>query len=183
MDREKSHNKTRNHEQGMMLVAGHLSRRPAHQFFHQAGRVERGGGFEDHTDAAAMLIERFDIVRQLLVFPPMPLVPWGILEKDSVQLLDMVFAQRHLAPGVENQLGGLGISGHFLLIAGSERSQIQVGKQNVDFSIRQLRAFDSSGGAHRLHRGHMTQRREAVLSQVAERFPRPLELIDFADEP
>ena len=130
-----------------------------------------------------MGVERLDVVRQFFVVPAVMFVSVRMLQEDAVKLLDVVFIERDFLPRIEHQFRGLRISGDFLFVASSERSQVEIREQGIDLPVRQPRAFDSSRSADGFDRRHTSQTRQAIGGQMAERLPRAFELVDLADKP
>ena len=61
-----------------------------------------------------------------------------------MQLLDVVFGERDLAPGLEEQLHRFGITGDFLLVSRCERFDLQIGEQSLHFAVGEFAAFNAS---------------------------------------
>jgi hypothetical protein len=76
-----------------------------------------------------------------------------VAQQDLVQLLDVVLVERDVLPGREHQIHHLGVAGHFLLVAGGEGLDLQVGQQALDLAVRQLAALDAGGRANALDGG------------------------------
>src|SRR5262249_34494751 len=79
MNREKPYDERGDHEKGMVLVPRQFGYGPADEFLHQPRRIGRTRCLEYHTNAAAMLIERFNIVWMFFVLAPMVLIAIGVL--------------------------------------------------------------------------------------------------------
>ena len=86
------------YEQGMLFVGVNFANSPSHQLMHQPRRVEWTGSLKDHAHAAAMLIEGFDIICDLFVFPAMVFVARGVLHQNAVQLFDVIFSEWNVVP-------------------------------------------------------------------------------------
>ena len=99
-----------------MTISFKLPLRPGNQFVHQPRRVKRSGRFKDDAHTSAVLIEGFHVVRNRLVAPAMVLVAKRKFEERSVKLLDVVFRQRHVPPGIEHQFRCLRIARNLLFI-------------------------------------------------------------------
>jgi hypothetical protein len=99
-----------------------------------------------------------------------------------MQLLDVIFIQRNVPPGIEDELRGLGISGDLLFVSRLERSQVQVRKQQIHFAIGESRALDSSRRTNGLHCRNLSQRRQPIRCKGTERLPGSFELVDLADK-
>src|SRR5262245_22144627 len=90
MNCEKPYDERGDHEKRVVLAPGQFGYGPAHEFLHQPRGIGGTRRLKYHTNAAAVLIERFNIVRMLFVVAAMVLVAIGVLQKDSVKLLDVV---------------------------------------------------------------------------------------------
>lgn len=99
--------------------------------------------FQHDSDLFSGLVECRNIIRLGLVFAPMMRVLFAVSEQVAMQLLDVVFCERDLAPGLKDQLHGFGITGHFLLVPRCERFDIEIRKQSLNFTIREFAAFDA----------------------------------------
>ena len=91
---------------------------PCHQFFHKNRRVEWRGGLEHDAYFVAVGVERADMIRIGFVLASVPLILLGVAEQITVELFDMVFAQRYGGITIENGLHSLCITCDFLLVAG-----------------------------------------------------------------
>lgn len=65
----------------------------------------------------------------------MPLVFFAMAQKITVKLLDMVFRDGNVLPGMENCFHHFGIAGDFLLVAAAEAFDFQVGKQALNLVV------------------------------------------------
>src|SRR5579862_3528158 len=74
MDGEKSHHKDGNDEQRMMGFSFQFLVRPGDEFLHQPRSVGWLGSLKNDSNTPAMLVERLDIVRDVLVVSAMMLV-------------------------------------------------------------------------------------------------------------
>lgn len=74
-------------------------------------------------------------------------------QQDLVQLLDVVLGERDVLPRRKHQVHQLGITGHFLLVAGSEGLDLQVRQQLLHLPVGQLAALDAGRGANTLDGG------------------------------
>ena len=68
-----------------------------------------------------------DAVRVGLVVAAMPCVFLAGAQQHLMQLLDVVLGKRDVLPRREHLVHHLGIASHFLLVAGVERFDLQVG--------------------------------------------------------
>src|SRR5436190_22613307 len=100
-----------------------------------------------------------------------------------MQLLDVVFIQGNIPPGIEDKLSGLGIAGDLLLVSRLEGPQVEVRKKQIHFAIGQSRALDSSRRTDGLDGRNLAQCGEPFGRKGTERFPCPFELVDLADKP
>jgi hypothetical protein len=91
-----------------------------------------------------------------------------------VELLDVILTEGQVLPRAEDCLHDLGIAGDFLLIAAGERSNFEIGQQPLDLPIRELAAFDSSGGTDAFNRGHMAKRTQSSGASVPKALHAPL---------
>ena len=64
-----------------------------------------------------MLVERFNVVRYLLVLSTMTLVPRRVFQQDAMQLLDVIFGKRDVGPALEDQFHAHGVARDLLLVA------------------------------------------------------------------
>lgn len=60
-----------------------------------------------------------------------------------MQLLDLIFVERNVLPGLEHEIHQLGVAGHLLLVTCLERMDSQIREQLLDFAVRELAAFDA----------------------------------------
>ena len=74
----------------------------------------------------------------------MPLVFFAVAQQVAVKLLDVIFGDGDVLPGMEDGFHDLGITGDFLLIASVELFNFQVGKQSLNLSVGELTAFNAS---------------------------------------
>jgi len=156
---------------------------PADQFRHAAGRVEGCRGLEHDRDRPAVRVEGGDAVGRCLVVAAMPGVLLAMDQEIAVQLLDVVLGDGDVLPGAEDKLHDLAVSGDFLLVAGGERLDFEIGEQPLDLPVGKLAAFDAGGGADAFDGGDPSQRRQPFGGERAERALGALELVDFGDQP
>lgn len=93
---------------------------------HEAGGGEGGGGLEGDADFAAVLIEGGDAIGGGLVLVAMVGVFLAVGEEVAVELLDVVFGEREVGPGLEDQLHPFGVTGDLLLIARFEGFNLEM---------------------------------------------------------
>ena len=55
-----------------------------------------------------------------------------------MELLDVVFRNGEVFPDAEDQVHGVGVSGHFLLVAGREGLDLQIGEEPLDVRSESL---------------------------------------------
>jgi hypothetical protein len=97
------------------------------------------------TKAAACNHPAFgNVVRLGLVIAAMMRFFLAVLEQIAMQLLDVIFSERDLFPGLENQLHRFGATGYFLLVSRCERFDLQVGEQPLHFAVGEFAAFNAS---------------------------------------
>ena len=74
-----------------------------------------------------------------------------------MQLLDMVFSDGYVGPGMEDRLHDLGIAGDFLFVSCGEFLDIEAGEHLLDLAVGQLASLDARGGTNTLNGGDPTQ--------------------------
>jgi RNA polymerase sigma-54 factor len=68
------------------------------------------------------------------------------LQQHLMQLADVVLGQAQIGPGLEHEVHGFGIAGHFLLVARTEGLEGDRPREQVlDLGVRQLRSLDARG--------------------------------------
>lgn len=77
-------------------------------------------------DLHAIFIERRNTVRVGLVVATVPAILLAVLEEDLVQLLDVVFGEGNVLPGVEYQIHQFSVSSHFLFVSSRKRLDLEV---------------------------------------------------------
>src|SRR5688572_18601262 len=92
----------------------------AYQLGHESWRIEGRRGLEDDL-RPSVLVRRCDIVGQLLVVTTVPLVAFDMTEKESVELLDVVFGQADITMALENERVQLAVSANLGFVARAER--------------------------------------------------------------
>src|ERR1041385_3645008 len=116
MDRKKSHDENGDDQQRMMRLSFQLPVRPRHEFLHKPRGIEGTCSFKNDANTPAMFIKCLDVIGNVFIAPPVMLVTRGKLQQDPVELLDMVFRQRHFPPRIKHQARRLSVSGPFLFI-------------------------------------------------------------------
>ena len=111
----------------------------------------------------------------------MPLVLSAMAQQIAVQLFDVVFIGWNVLPGMKNRFHRLGITGNFLLIAGSKAFYVKVSKQVLDFAVSQFAAFNPGGRADAFDSGNPAQRIQSLWRKRPKRAPCALEFIDFGE--
>src|SRR5215469_1814242 len=155
---------------------------PIDEFLHPTWRFEWRGGIKYNAQTFAIGTKSLDMVRHFLVVPAMLLILAAVFEKNSMQLLDVVFCDRYGLETLENHIHCIGIAGHFLLVAACERLRLHAGEQLFHFPIAESCAFNSGGGANALDRCDAPQAGEFFRRECLHHLPSPLELIDLGDE-
>lgn len=67
----------------------------------------------------------------------------AVLEQIAVQLLDMIFVERDMLPGREEQFHHFCIARDFLFVAGGEFFDLDVREQGIHLGIAQLAPLDA----------------------------------------
>ena len=156
--------------------------RPREQLPHQPGRVERRRGLEDDAEARSAGTESLDVVGQPLPGAAMALVLLRVPQQVTVKLSHVVLREVDDVPAREDGVHRLGVAGHLLLAARSERPDLDRGEKLLDLPVAQRRSFDARGRTDALDRRHVPQTGQPLGRQTAEREPRALELVDLGDE-
>ena len=112
----------------------------------------------------------------------MPRVFLAVDEEITVQLLDVVLGDYDIVPRPEHEFHHLRIAGHFLLVAGGEGFDLEIGEQPLDLAVGQFAALDPRRGTDALDRSDTSQRRQTLRRERAQRTPCTLELVDLGDQ-
>jgi hypothetical protein len=84
VDRQETDDEDTENQQRMVFFGVESGSGPIDQLSHQSGRVEGTRRSEDHTEAAAGVVERFDAGREALGVTTVPRVRFGVLQQDPV---------------------------------------------------------------------------------------------------
>jgi hypothetical protein len=112
----------------------------------------------------------------------MALVFVAVAQQFAMELLDVVLGDGDLGPGGEDRLHNIRVAGHFLLVAGSERLDLEVGERRLDLAVGEPSALDAGRGADTLDGRDPAECGEPLRRQGAEGSPGALELVDLRDE-
>lgn len=86
----------------------------------------------------------------------MALILDAVTQQSLMELADMVLGESQVGVGLEHQVHRLGISGHFLFIAGLEGlDRDRPREQVLDFGIGELRSLKTRRGADALDGRHL----------------------------
>jgi hypothetical protein len=69
---------------------------------------------------------------------------FAVFKQIAMQLLDVVFGERDLSPGLEEQFHRFGVTGNFLLVSRCERFDLKIGEQPLHFAVGEFAAFNAS---------------------------------------
>ena len=79
-----------------------------------------------------------------------------------MKLFDVVLRHRNFMPRFEDQLRDFCVSGNLLFIASAERSQVEIGQDEVDLPVCQFRTFNACRGSNGFNSRHPPQCRQAI---------------------
>ena len=120
MDGEEYHNKTPNQYQPMLRFFADRLIEPIDEFLHPPWCFEWRGRFKHNAQTLAIWTKGLDMVRNFLVVTSMLLILAAVFEKNSLELLDVVFRDRDGLETLENHIHRIGVAGDFLLVAAGE---------------------------------------------------------------
>src|SRR5215471_6867704 len=182
MNGQEYHNENRYQYQRMLRFFVERFIEPIDELFHPTWRFEWRSGFKHNAQTLAIRTKSLDMVRHFLVVTAMLLILAAVFEKNTVELLDVVFGDRYGLETLENHVHRIGVAGDLLLIAARERSSLHAREQLFYLPIAELCAFDTGGGANALNRGDPPQGSQLLRRKRLHHLPTPLELIDLRDE-
>src|SRR5262249_60995917 len=108
MDCQEHYNENPNQYQRMLRFFADRHIEPVDEFFHPAGRFEWHGCFKYNAQTLAIGIKGLDMVRHFLVVPAMLLILAAVFEKNTVELLDVVFGDRYVLETLEDHVQRIG---------------------------------------------------------------------------
>ena len=124
--------------------------RCGHQFRHQSWRVEWGGGAE-YDSPGSVGMPGLDVVFELLVIAPVPLVLLNVLKQNLVELLEVVLGEWDVEKTVEDRLQQLGIAADFGFVPRAETVYAQSLKDTRHFVVGELGTLDPGAAARRFN--------------------------------
>jgi hypothetical protein len=182
VDFQKDHDEYREDQQRMQILAVFMPTKPSDQFRHPDRRFERRRGRKDNAEAFAVRIERFEVIGQGLVVTAMAFVLVGMDQQVAMELFDVILGQGNVGPMREDRFHHVSIAGDFLLIAGDERTDMEIGQEFLDIEVAEFCTFDTGGGTDAFDRGNAPQSGEAIRRNADERSPGTLEFVQLRDQ-
>ena len=166
----------------MELSVVEAGARTLDEFGHAQGRLEGRRRLEDNAQALSFGAERFDVVGQRLVRPPMTGVLLRVLEELEMELPEVAFGEVDGLPVGVHHLHRVGIARDLLCVPGGERPDVDVREQLLDLAVRECGALYPGRGADALDGRDAPEAGQPVGRDPADGLPGPFELVDFGDE-
>src|SRR5665213_3337450 len=155
---------------------------PVDYLFHELRRVERRCWFEDDSYLLACFVKCSNTIGLGLVLAAVVCILFAVAEEVAVQLLDMILRKSDFLPRLEDELHGLGVSSHFLLISCFEGLDFKAGQQPFDLTVAKLASFNPCRRSDTFDGGNSPQSGKALRRQGSHCPPRTLEFIELCDE-
>ena len=137
---------------------------------------------QKYRDLLPVVIERRDIIGELLVLAPVAVIFQAVLEQVAVKLLDVVFGKRYILPRMEDCFHDGGVAGDLLLVAAGKGLDLQIGKKALNFAVGKLTTLDACRRADALDCRNAAQGAEPFRGKRSERPPCSLKLVDLSDQ-
>jgi hypothetical protein len=107
----------------------------------------------------------------------------AVAKQVTVQLADMVLAERDRTVRVDDEIDGLGVARDLLLIARGETADADPAEKRLDLVVGERAALDARGRADALDGGDLAERVQPVGRKRARCPPGAAELLDAGQEP